>query len=67
MLAPKIETELDLVLTPRKFPATCGDAERIRQVMTNPVGNAIKFTLTGISRSTWVRVTGRGAGCGFLW
>ncbi|HEV3197641.1 MAG TPA: response regulator [Bryobacteraceae bacterium] len=62
MLAPKIEDRsLDLILqypdeVPRHF---VGDAGRIRQVMTNLVGNAIKFTPSG---SIVIRVESQSVG-----
>ncbi|HEY1338994.1 MAG TPA: response regulator, partial [Bryobacteraceae bacterium] len=63
MLAPKIEDrQLELVLrypaeVPRHF---IGDAGRIRQVVTNLVGNAVKFTPEGYVLIT-VECTGNSA------
>jgi signal transduction histidine kinase/DNA-binding response OmpR family regulator len=78
MLAPKAEDKkLDVVLQypshlPRHF---IGDAGRIRQVMTNLVGNAVKFTAHGSilidvdsqmedARSARIRISVHDTGCG---
>jgi hypothetical protein len=64
MLAPKAdENNLELVLEyPRGLPRHfIGDAGRIRQVVTNLVGNAVKFTPKGSIRVT-VECAGQDAG-----
>jgi len=75
MLAPKAEEkQLDLIVSyPPQLPGHfIGDAVRIRQVITNLAGNAVKFTLSGhvLIAVTWnsdretMRVSVRDTGVG---
>ncbi|MFT4039759.1 MAG: PAS domain S-box protein [Thermomicrobiales bacterium] len=71
-IAPLAEAK-GLALTlqaPARVPSALGDAERVRQILLNLAGNAVKFTevggirLTARDRHGWVEVTVQDTGIG---
>ena len=71
-VAPQAEAK-GLVLqlqTPRRLPRVVGDAERVRQIVLNLAGNAVKFTETGQvslrarQRGGWLEVAVTDTGIG---
>jgi PAS domain S-box-containing protein len=71
-VAPQAEgTGLALtVVVPRRLPAVWGDAERVRQIVLNLAGNAVKFTdaggiaLRARERQGWVEIAVADSGIG---